>query len=446
MTLTRVNCPTCKQPINADIEQLFDVNKDPAAKQKLLSGLFNIIHCPNCGYEGSVATPIVYHDPEKELLLTYFPIELSLPRNEQERILGSLITRVTNNLPQEKRKAYLLRPQAMLTMQSLVEKVLEADGITKEMIKAQQQRLQLLQRLMEASKESFVEIATQEDELIDESFFNLASSLMQASLAGGDQASARRINEVQKDLLPITTYGRELQSQSEEINAAIRSLQEAGESLTREKLLDLVSNAPSETQLNVIVSLARQGMDYEFFRLLSDRIDRARGEGRNRLVELRKHLLELTQEIDKQIEARGIQAQQLLKNIIQTDNIREATIKYLPTIDDIFLRVLESELERARKEGDLEMINKLKNVEVVLQEASAPPAEVALIEELLKAPDEATMQKMVESHKQEITSEFLDVLSNLVAQAQSSEDVRVLDRIQALYRIAIRASMERNIS
>jgi hypothetical protein len=445
MTVTRVNCPVCKQPVNADIEQLFDVYKDPAAKQKFLSGMFNFIHCPNCRYEGSVATPIVYHDPEKELLLTYFPIELSLPRNEQERILGSLITRVTNNLPQEKRKAYLLRPQAILTMQGLVERVLEADGITKEMIKAQQQRMQLLQKLMEASKESFVEIANKEDELIDESFFNLASSLMQAALAGGDQASARRLNDIQKELLPITTYGRELQSQSEEINAAIQTLQEAGESLTREKLLDLVINAPSETQLNVIASLARQGMDYEFFRLLSDRIDRARGDGRNRLVELRKHLLEITQEIDKQIEARGIQAQQLLKTILQSADIREATIKYLPTIDEFFIRVLNSELENARKQGDLEQINRLKIVETVLQEASAAPPEIELIEELLKATDEKQMKEMIESHKDEITPEFLDVLSNLVAQSQTSDDVRILDRIQKLYGMAIRVSMEKKV-
>jgi hypothetical protein len=445
MTLTRVNCPACKQLINADIEQLFDSGQDPVAKQKLLSGMINIIRCPNCGYEGSVATPVVYHDPDKELLLTYFPVEMSLPRNEQERVIGGLITRVTNSLPQEKRKAYLLRPQTMLTMQGLIEKILEADGITKEIIKAQQQRLRLLQNMMSASKESLVEIASTEDELIDEAFFNLASSLIQAALAGGDETSARRLSEIQKELLPITTYGRELQVQSEEINTAIRSLQEAGETLTREKLLELVINAPSETQLNVIVSLTRQGMDYEFFQLLSNRIDRARSEGRNRLIELRKQLLDLTQEIDKQIEARGIQALQLLTTIIQSENIRESTIKYLPEIDDFFSQVVSSELAKARRDGDLEMINKLKIVEDVLQEASAAPPEVALIEELLKEPDEEHMQKMVEAHKQEITPEFLDLLSNIVAQAQSSEDMRVVDRIQALYRMAIRISMEKNV-
>lgn len=445
MTITRVNCPACKQPINADIEQLFDVSQDPSAKQKLLSGIYNNIRCSNCGYEGSIAAPIVYHDPEKELLLTYFPVEMSVTRDEQERILGSLITRVTNNLPQEKRKAYLLRPQTMLTMQGLVENILEADGITKEMIEAQQQRLMLIQKLMGASDEAIKEIAANEDDLIDEAFFTLASSLTQAALASGDKSSARRLSDIQKELIPITTYGREIQAQSEEINAAIHSLQEAGETLTREKLLDLVINAPTEIQLNVITSVARQGMDYEFFRLLSERIDRARGEGRNRLVELRNHLLELTQEIDKQIEARTHQAQQLINDILETENVRETTINYLPAIDDIFSQVLSSELEKARKEGNLERINKLKIIETVLQEASSAPPEIALIEELLKAPSEEGMKVLIEANKEKITSEFLDVLSNFVAEAQSSDDVRLVDRIQALYRMALRTSMEKNV-
>jgi ribosomal protein S27E len=70
MAVTRVNCPVCKQQITADIDQLFDVAQDPTAKQRLLSGTFNLVRCPHCGYEGPITTPIVYHDPDKELLLT----------------------------------------------------------------------------------------------------------------------------------------------------------------------------------------------------------------------------------------------------------------------------------------------------------------------------------------------------------------------------------------
>ena len=79
MPKTQVSCPNCRQPVIADIEQLFDLFTDPAAKQRLLSGTFNQIQCQVCGYQGALATPIVYHDPEKELLLTFVPPELNLP-------------------------------------------------------------------------------------------------------------------------------------------------------------------------------------------------------------------------------------------------------------------------------------------------------------------------------------------------------------------------------
>src|SRR5512133_3530190 len=171
MPQTRTYCPRCRQPVTADINQLFDVNVDPEAKQRILSGSFNMIHCPNCGYEGNLATPIVYHDPEKELLLTFFPPDLGLPVNEQERLVGPLIQQVVSKLPNEKRKAYLLRPQNMLTMQTLIERILEGEGITRELLQAQQQRLNLMQRLMAAPEPTRAEIAKQEDLLIDESFF-----------------------------------------------------------------------------------------------------------------------------------------------------------------------------------------------------------------------------------------------------------------------------------
>ena len=137
--------------IPANVEQLFDVTADPQAKQRLLSGASNVAHCPHCGYEGRLAAPVVYHDNSKELLLTFFPPELGMPLNEQERILGPMIKQVMDRLPAEKRKAYLLSPQANLTYESMVETILGKDGITPEMIKAQQDRVMLMERLLQTS-------------------------------------------------------------------------------------------------------------------------------------------------------------------------------------------------------------------------------------------------------------------------------------------------------
>ena len=125
MAKVQTSCPRCKSPVAAEVEQVFDLNHDPQAKQRLLSGQVNVIHCPNCGYDGMVGTPVIYHDPEKELLLTFFPSEMGLPLNEQERMIGPLINQVVNRLPLEKRKAYLLRPQSMLTFQTIIETILE---------------------------------------------------------------------------------------------------------------------------------------------------------------------------------------------------------------------------------------------------------------------------------------------------------------------------------
>jgi hypothetical protein len=441
MPKTRINCPNCRQPLMADVDQLFDTGADPSAKSKLISGSFNLVRCPSCGYQGNLSTPLVYHDPDKELLLTYFPPELGKTRDEQERMIGTLINQAVNRLPQEKRKGYLLRPQSVLTMQGLVERILEGDGITKEMLQAQQQRLNLLQRLLTASEDVRAEIIKTDEALIDADFFNLISKLAQAALANGDQVSANKIAELQKELLTSTTFGRQLQQQASEVEAAIASLREAGSELTREKLLDLMINAPTENRLSVLVSLTRPGLDYEFFRLLSERIDRARGDGRTRLIELREKLLEMTREIDKLTEARLAEAQGLLNSILQAANIEEATVQALPEVDDLFMQVLAKSIEDARKQGDLERSGKLSRIDDVIRQASAPP-EIAFIEELLDAPDEPSRRQLLQANQDKITPELLDALTNIVAQVESTEDANLVEAMKSLYKMVLRYSME----
>jgi hypothetical protein len=352
---------------------------------------------------------------------------------------------VINRLPQEQRKGYLLRPQTVLTSQGLAERILEADGITRDMIQAQQQRLNLIQRLLTAKEDMLAQIAEQEDQIIDAEFFTLLSRLVEASMMGGDQEAARRLGDLQQKLIPLTTFGKKYQEQTREVEAALRSLQEAGQNLSREKLLELVIEAPNETRLNALVSLARPGMDYTFFQLLSERVDRARGTGRERLIKLREHLLELTREIDRQMEVRTAQAKEALNQILQAKDVTEAVQNNLDLVDDFFLHILNDELSAARKSGDLERLNNLQKVINVIQEANAPPEEFGLIEELMEATDESARQAWLASHRDQITPQFMDTLTSLVTQTQSSEDTELLERLQAAYRSALRFSMSENL-
>jgi len=168
MAKTSVPCPNCRQPILIDLTRLFDLNSNPEAKKTLLSGSANTFQCPSCRYQGVYPTQIVYHDPDKELLLTYFPPELQTPITEQERTIGPLIKKIMDDLPPEKRKAYLFKPQTMMTRQRLLETILEADVITPEMMKAQPEKLLLLQQLGNISHESLPEQIAQSDEKIAE--------------------------------------------------------------------------------------------------------------------------------------------------------------------------------------------------------------------------------------------------------------------------------------
>src|SRR5215510_14886616 len=303
MPQTQIACPNCHQMIRANVEQLFDVTQDPQAKQRLLGGGSNMARCPHCGYQGRLATPVVYHDNEKELLLTFFPPELNVPLNEQAKIIGPLIKKVMDNLQPEKRKAYLLNPVPNLTFDSMVKAILAKDGVTPEMLKDQQDRVQVIERLLQASSADVrSELIKQNKGLIDEQFFALFSRLAQSAAASGQEPVARAMVDVQKQLLEETEFGRQLKESVGELEAAQKALQEARQGLTREKLLEMVIDSPNEARLRGYVSLARQGMDYQFFQLLTEKIDKAGAEDKAKFELIREKLLEMTNEIDKQIE------------------------------------------------------------------------------------------------------------------------------------------------
>lgn len=447
MPKVQMSCPRCHQPIVAEVEQLFDIGANPELKQKFLSGNFNQANCPSCGYQGPLSTPIVYHDPEKELLLTYFPPELGRSLNDQERLIGPLIKQAVDHLPAEKRKAYLFRPQTMFTLQLLIEKVLEGEGITREMMDASQARLNLLQRLLSASTpEVRKEIIQQEEKLVDEQFFGMLNRLIEASMAQGDQNSAEALAAIQQEILPLTEVGRKLQAQSEDMRAAVETLQNASkEGLTREKLLDLFIAAPNETRLATLVSMTRSGLDYEFFNILTGRIDKAPADEKEKLTQLRDRLSQLAQEIDKRLEQQKAKSRAKLNEILNAADVEAAATEALPELDDLFAEVLRDEIQKAQQAGDLEKTAKLQKVVNAIQNASTPPPEFALAEELLGAESDAGRHEILQAHAEEITPEFLQMLSQLVDQLEQQGQADLSRKLQEAYRSALRFSMEANL-
>ena len=450
---TQISCPRCRQPVVAQIEQLFDITSDPGSKQRLLGSVSNFAVCQSCGYNGPLATPIVYHDSDKELLLTYFPGELGMAVNDQEKLIGPLITQVTNRLPPEKRKAYLLRPQSFLTYQSLIERVLRADGITSEMVQAQQKRVSLVEKLLGATTaEVRSEIIKQDAALFDAEFFAIFSRLMEGARSSSQEQAARTMDEIQKQLLTETEYGRKVASQTNEIQEAVKTLQAAGKGLDREKLLNILIEAPNDDRLNALVSFTRPGLDYLFFQSLTDRIEKDTGNKRKILETLREKLLELTRKIDQRAQEESKRAEALLNSLLSAENIQQATTDHLDEINDIFVQVLNRTLQEANKKNDSILMPKLQQIVAVLQQASAPPPELALLEEMLATPDETALNKLIQQRSAEVTPDFSSIVASVISRSEeqtgektSGEEALMLEKLQTIYRAILKFTMKKNL-
>ena len=449
MAKTSVPCPNCRQQVLIDLTRLFDLNSDPQAKENLLSGSANAFQCPHCHYQGIYPTPIVYHDPDKELLLTYFPPELHTPITEQEKTIGPLIKKVMDDLPPEKRKAYLFKPQTMLTQQRLFETILEADGITPEMMKAQQEKLLLLQQLVNSSPESLPEQIVQNDEKIDEELFVLLSRLAQASAAAGDQESVRELSHLQEALLQHSTIGKAAALEASETRAAISELQELSKTgITRENLLDLlIKNAESEIRLTTIASMARGGLDYTFFQTLTDRVDQVSGEEKTRLENLREKLLTIVETIDQAVKVQIEESQKLLQELLASTDIEKATEDALPKLNQAFTDVLNTEVTNAQEANDTEKLKKLVSVVSVLRAASTSGAVLQVIEQMLQLDSPDERQKVLEAAGDAINDDFSQTLSSLISQVESQGDQpELLERLKEINREVLRFTMRRNLN
>lgn len=449
MTRTSVPCPNCRQPIVIDLTRLFDLNTDPQAKEKLLSGAANFFQCPNCQHQGIYPTPIVYHDPEKELLLTYFPPELNTPINEQEKTIGPLIKKAMDDLPAEKRKGYLFKPQKMLSQQKLFETILEADGITPEMLKAQQEKLNLLQRLAAAPETELNRLIVENDEKIDEELFILLSRLAQASAATGDQEAVMALAALQNALLEQSTVGKATAHEAAETKAAMEELQELGKAgITRENLLDLlIKNAENEIRVTTIASMARGGLDYTFFQNLTEKIDQAAGAEKSKLEGLRERLLVIVDTIDKAVQAQTEEAQTLLEELLAAENIEEATQKALPRVNPMFTEVINHAATKAQEENDTAKLTKLAGIVAVLRAASSSGAIIKIIETLLQEENEAKRQEILEQAGDAINEEFSQTLTSLIGQVEKQgQQPELLARLKALNSEILRFTMRRNLN
>jgi hypothetical protein len=443
---TMLSCPQCRTPVTVNLEQLFDVTQDPASKQRFLSGQFNLIDCPACRYRGQAATLLMYHDADKEILMSYAPMQIGLPQAEQEKLIGRLVNEVINKLPQEKRKGYLLNPKPALTLQNMMDRILEADGVTREMVDAQKDKVKLLQKLLSAAAETLPALVTESDAEIDEQLFQILSASIQATAAQGNEPGARRMLDLQTRLLELSSFGARYRERQAQVQAAVRELQELGDKLTPDKVMELILKADSDDKVAAYVSLARPAIDYGFFESMTRRIDRAQGEEKERLTKRRDFVLQMTQEIDEAAKARINEAAGRLKKIMDAPDLPKALMDAAPYIDETFMAVLDENIRAAQKAGRADLVTKLSLIGDGINRliAESAPPEIQFINQLLDLKTDAEAEAELKRRAAELTPEMLQYMNNLSQQLREGGRPELADRLEKLYELALGEVMAAN--
>ena len=429
-----LNCPSCGRPINAVVETVIDAGQDPQAKARLLSGQTNNVRCPNCGNMVTVAAPLLYHDASKELLIAFVPMELNLTKDQQEKTIGDLMREL--KLSQQAMKAYVFQPRRALTMQGLIEQILQADGVTPEMMDEQKARVRLIETLMQTLPEQLESVVKQNDAQIDAQFFQTMTLMAQRVLADGRSDVAEALMQMQQIIAELSTFGQQLIERSrvqEEVIAEVAAeLEQFGEDASRDDFLGMALRyANDEQRLQALVGLARPAFDYTFFQELSAKIGEAPAEARPGLESLRDKLLELTAIIDQQTQAALREAAGLLQDLLGAPNLDQAIAANIGLLDDTFMAVLSANIQESERRGDLNASARLKliyeRVMETLRDNMQP--ELRFINDLLSAETDEEASALLGEQGAAYGAallEMMDAVEDVLAQRGDSDMLQKL--------------------
>ncbi|NDJ52601.1 MAG: hypothetical protein GYB68_05890 [Chloroflexi bacterium] len=450
---TTISCPNCGQPFSAMLEQVLDVDRDPGAKDRLLNGRVNVITCPHCGYRGMVGTPLIYHDSTKPVAVIYVPMELNLNQPDREKLVGDLTNALMRNMDENTPKGHLLQPKTALTFQGLMDQVLEAEGLTQEEYQQQQQsgaasldesKLQLIEQIAEAKKADREALLAENMDQIDMAFVELLTAAAQQAAQAEDQRRSLRLLNAREYILEHSDIGQQIREQeaafaeaNEDLQGLLAELQQQGRQLTREDFVDLLmEDRHNEAKVRALASLGRQLLDYQTFEVITARINMAQSDAeRQRRSRVRELALEAASSYEREQRAEMERAAETLRQLMQAEDIALAVRDNINRIDDLFLQVLQVNLDEARRSGNMAASGRLAQIyEEVLRlvQESAPP-EIRFINELLSAESNDEVNGLLHANDKKLDLQLLGAIEEVMQQFQSSgnqEAVRRLDNIR----------------
>jgi hypothetical protein len=435
---TQVTCPNCQTPYTAEVHQVVDASKNPELKQRLLNGQLNVAVCPTCSMGGQMATALLFHDPAHELFMIHVPQELNLDHMERERLIGQLSQQAMNDLPAEERRAYMLQPQMMLSMQSFMEKVLETEGITPEMIARQRQQAELLGTLAQADKDVVTHLIKERADEIDETFFAMLQAYLDAASQANDNKQLLALTNLRAKLMVETPVGRKLEKQQMALHALNRDAKKQ-DGLTPAILLKhVLANQDDPETVDALIGAGRGALTYSFFSLLSGEIEKQDIAGKQaavgKLTALRERLLKIYDSM--QLESQRIlsEADKTLQTMLSAPDREAAVLDNLQKVDEAFMYWLSAKIAEADQKEDVGLAQALNEIHAIIlrQVESQFPPEVMLLNQLLEVESPTEREQVLKENPQLLSPNLLKMVEAVMAETQEAGQAELTNRLQAI--------------
>lgn len=435
---TQVSCPQCGTNFPTEVHQVVDTRRTPQLKQALLNGQLNVAQCPSCGFQAQLSTLLLFHDPDYEIFMVHVPQQLNLNTEQREQMIGQMAQQVMNSLPQEERRAYMFQPEIMLNYQTFMERVLETEGITKEMIAQQKEQSELIRKLLGADADVADFLINENMKLFDEQFFSMLQMFLDQALQMNDSQSSAKISGLRAKLMTKTPAGKELERRQIALHKFNQAAKKQG-GLTPELLFEhILANIEDTAVIDGLVAAGQQAMTYDFFSLMTAEIEKQTAENNtdlsNKLTELRDNLLEFQNALRAESEQRLGQADGLLQAILSAPNKQQAIAEHMGEIDDTFMYVLSVKLQEAQQAQDEEAFQSLAEVQgllMALVESQLPP-EIQMLNQLVRAETDADREEILNANSELVSDQLLEMMDRVIAQAQETGQTDQEEELKAI--------------
>jgi hypothetical protein len=412
---TQITCSKCGAKFVTQLRTIIDVGEEPTLKEEFLRGQVNFAKCPQCGSGGILNTFLLYHDPQKELLLTYVPAELGMSADQQEQYMGSLVNAVMNSVPAENRKAYFLQPKTVLTMDGLYDAILEGEGISKEALEAQRAKVKLMNSLLAAldDEKTFDQMVEEHRKELDYEFFLLLSNALDAHEEDGSTDRATALKNLREKLLARVTPSMPTA---------------APQAATYEDLIELLRNTKPGDDWRRVIARNRVRLDYGFFQALTAKIDAAQAAGEaetaQKLTELRKNVLDELDAQDKLVRSAEDRASLLIMELSEAQDLEASLRKHEQEIDEVFLSVLaryEATAQTGKDAARAAKLSKIMEATLNVLEEKLPP-DVRLVNKLLRAAYPDGTNAVLEQYRGLLNDTFLATYDKYIASMEQGQD------------------------